>query len=248
MTSSPIAPLELFATDRLVGEEDRAIRDTVRKYVEAELKPELAGWYESAVLPARELAKRLGSLGVLGHAPRGLRLRGHQRDGVRPGLHGAARPATPASARWSRCRARSRCSRSGATAARSRSRSGCRGWRRGRRSAASGSPSPTAGPTPASMRTRARRDGDRLGPRRQQDVDHQRLRRRRGGRLGPRPTTADPRLRRAHGHPRLQRPGDQAEDVAARLGHLRAGARRRPAAGRRAAARGRRAARSAVAA
>ena len=36
------APLDLFAIDRLVGEEDRAIRDTVRKYVEAELKPELA--------------------------------------------------------------------------------------------------------------------------------------------------------------------------------------------------------------
>ncbi len=59
-------PLELFATDRLVGEEDRAIRDTVRKYVEAELRPELAGWYESASLPARDLARQLGSLGVLG--------------------------------------------------------------------------------------------------------------------------------------------------------------------------------------
>ena len=59
-------PLELFATDRLVGEEDRAIRDTVRKYVEAELKPQLAGWYESASLPARDLARQLGSLGVLG--------------------------------------------------------------------------------------------------------------------------------------------------------------------------------------
>ena len=66
MTSGSTAPLELFATDRLLGEEERAIRDTVRKYVEAELKPELAGWYESANLPARELARRLGSLGVLG--------------------------------------------------------------------------------------------------------------------------------------------------------------------------------------
>ena len=66
MTSRPTAPLELFATDRLVSDEDRAIRDTVRAYVEAELKPELAGWYESAGLPARDLAKQLGSLGVLG--------------------------------------------------------------------------------------------------------------------------------------------------------------------------------------
>jgi glutaryl-CoA dehydrogenase len=66
VTSGSTAPLELFATDRLVGDEDRAIRDTVRKFVEAELRPELAGWYESASLPARELARQLGSLGVLG--------------------------------------------------------------------------------------------------------------------------------------------------------------------------------------
>ena len=48
---------------------------------------------------------------------------------------------------------------------------------------------------------------------------------------------ADPRLRRPDGHPGLLRARDQAEDVAARLGHRRAGAGRRAAAGRRDAAR-----------
>ena len=43
-----------------------------------------------------------------------------------------------------------------------------------------------------------------------------------------------PRLRRPHRHPRVLRPRDQAQVVAARLGHQRAGPRRRAAARRRA--------------
>jgi len=58
--------LGFFAVDSLLGEEDVAIRDTVRKYVEVEVKPQLAGWYESGSVPARELAVELGSLGLLG--------------------------------------------------------------------------------------------------------------------------------------------------------------------------------------
>jgi glutaryl-CoA dehydrogenase len=50
----------------LIGEEDLAIRDTVRRYVEDKVKPQLADWYETASIPARDLAKELGSLGLLG--------------------------------------------------------------------------------------------------------------------------------------------------------------------------------------
>ena len=82
------------------------------------------------------------------------------------------------------------------------------------------------------------RDGDDWVLDRQQDVDHQRLRRRRRGGVGRSTDDGDPRLRRAHRHPGLLRARDQAEAVAAGLGHLRAGARRRPAARRRDAARG----------
>ncbi|MFC4492899.1 acyl-CoA dehydrogenase family protein [Streptomyces ovatisporus] len=63
---TPQSPLGLFGTDSLIGEEDRAIRDTVRKFVEDKVKPKLADWYEAGSVPARDLAKELGSLGVLG--------------------------------------------------------------------------------------------------------------------------------------------------------------------------------------
>jgi glutaryl-CoA dehydrogenase len=66
MTTTPQTPLGLFGTDALIGEEDRAIRDTVRRFVEDRVKPQLADWFESAAIPARDLAKELGSLGLLG--------------------------------------------------------------------------------------------------------------------------------------------------------------------------------------
>lgn len=59
-------PLELFGTESLIGDEDRAIRDTVRTFVDRRIRPELAGWFEAGEVPARELAKELGGLGLLG--------------------------------------------------------------------------------------------------------------------------------------------------------------------------------------
>ena len=63
---APQTPLELFDVNRLIGEEDRAIRDAVRRFVDDRIRPEVAGWYDAGSLPVRELAKELGSLGVLG--------------------------------------------------------------------------------------------------------------------------------------------------------------------------------------
>ena len=59
-------PLELFATDALIGADDRELRDAVRTFVEAQIKPHIADWYEAGDLPGRELARQLGELGVLG--------------------------------------------------------------------------------------------------------------------------------------------------------------------------------------
>lgn len=59
-------PLALFDTDSLLDEEERAIRDTVRQFVDSKIKPELADWYEAGRIPARDLARELGGLGVLG--------------------------------------------------------------------------------------------------------------------------------------------------------------------------------------
>ncbi|WP_258396683.1 acyl-CoA dehydrogenase family protein [Streptomyces sp. Amel2xB2] len=63
---TPQTPLGLFGTDALIGEEDRAIRDTVRQYVVEKVRPHLGDWYEAGSVPARELARELGALGVLG--------------------------------------------------------------------------------------------------------------------------------------------------------------------------------------
>jgi len=62
----PVAPLELFAIDNLLDDEERAIRDTVRQYCDDKIRPHIADWFEEAKIPARELAKELGSLGLLG--------------------------------------------------------------------------------------------------------------------------------------------------------------------------------------
>ncbi len=59
-------PLALFSTDDLLSIEDRAIRDTVRTFVDKDLRPHLADWYEDASIPARELSLELGGRGLLG--------------------------------------------------------------------------------------------------------------------------------------------------------------------------------------
>jgi len=66
VTIEPQAPLSLFSIDHLLSEEERAIRDVVRDYVEASIKPHVADWFETGEIPARELARELGGLGVLG--------------------------------------------------------------------------------------------------------------------------------------------------------------------------------------
>lgn len=56
-TAKPQTPLGLFDTDGLITEEDLAIRDTVRRFVEDKIKPHVADWYESASIPAREIGR-----------------------------------------------------------------------------------------------------------------------------------------------------------------------------------------------
>ena len=61
-----IAPLDLFALDNHSTEEDRAIAAVVRDYVDTNIKPHVADWFEKGDIPARQLARDFGSLGVLG--------------------------------------------------------------------------------------------------------------------------------------------------------------------------------------
>lgn len=64
--SAPQTPMSLFGVDTLLTEEERAMQETVARYCTDRLRPHLADWYEAGNLPARELARELGDLGVLG--------------------------------------------------------------------------------------------------------------------------------------------------------------------------------------
>ncbi len=64
--AAPIAALDLVAADSLLSEDERAIRETVRTYLDREIRPYVGEWFESGELPAREIARGLGGLGVLG--------------------------------------------------------------------------------------------------------------------------------------------------------------------------------------
>jgi len=60
------SPMELFDIASLLSEEERAVQDVVRQYVDNEIKPHIADWFETGEIPARELAKQMGELGLLG--------------------------------------------------------------------------------------------------------------------------------------------------------------------------------------
>ncbi|MSW42380.1 MAG: acyl-CoA dehydrogenase, partial [Actinobacteria bacterium] len=64
--AAPLHPFDLYDIDSLLTEEHRAIRDTVRRYVDDRIKPEVADWFEAGEIPARELAREMGALGLLG--------------------------------------------------------------------------------------------------------------------------------------------------------------------------------------
>jgi glutaryl-CoA dehydrogenase len=59
-------PLDLLAVGELLTEEERLIRDTVRRFADDRIRPHIAEWFEQGVFPARELAPELGKLGLLG--------------------------------------------------------------------------------------------------------------------------------------------------------------------------------------
>ena len=60
-----IDPLDYLAIDALLDDEERAIRDTVREFVRANVLDEVGDWFERGVFP-RELITELGKLGLLG--------------------------------------------------------------------------------------------------------------------------------------------------------------------------------------
>lgn len=62
-----ISPTDLAGVDLMLTQEERDVRQAVRAFVAAEVQPHVAGWFEEGrVDDIRGLAKKLGSLGLLG--------------------------------------------------------------------------------------------------------------------------------------------------------------------------------------
>jgi glutaryl-CoA dehydrogenase len=77
-TAAPTAfdPLDYLDVDGLLDDEERAIRDTVRRFVRERVLPEVGDWFERGVFP-RELFGELAKLGLLG-----MHLEGHGLPGA----------------------------------------------------------------------------------------------------------------------------------------------------------------------
>lgn len=58
-------PADLLELDAELSDEERALRDVVRRFLDERVRPHVAGWWTEGRLP-RELAGELGKLGLLG--------------------------------------------------------------------------------------------------------------------------------------------------------------------------------------
>jgi glutaryl-CoA dehydrogenase len=210
-----VPPLSLIDADALLSPEEIAVREVVRRLLDEQVRPHLARWYEDASLPARELAKRFGALGLLG-----MHLHGYGCAGASAVAYGLACLDLEAADSG----IRSLVSVQGSLAMFAISRYGSAEQKEqwlppmaaGDAIGCFGLTEPDHGSDPAAMATRARRDGADWvlhgtkmwitnAPVADLAVD------RRAGR--------DPRLRGAAGQPRRDRERDPPQALPARLGH-----------------------------
>jgi glutaryl-CoA dehydrogenase len=65
-SETTLNPLDLLDTDWLLSDEEKMIRDNVRAVVRDRVLPDVGEWFDKGQLPARELAREFGRLGLLG--------------------------------------------------------------------------------------------------------------------------------------------------------------------------------------
>ncbi|MFF0173087.1 acyl-CoA dehydrogenase family protein [Micromonospora profundi] len=153
------APLDLLDLDPSLSEEERQIRDVVRQLVDDRVRPHVADWYEQGRVPARELAQEFGKLGLLG-----MHLSGYGCAGASAVAYGLACQELEAADSG----VRSLVSVQGSLAMYAIWRYGSEDQKRrwlpamatGEVIGCFGLTEPDHGSDPASMATRARRDGD----------------------------------------------------------------------------------------
>jgi glutaryl-CoA dehydrogenase len=75
---------DFLETDVLLTDEERLLRDTVRRFVDDRILPDVADWFEQGTFP-KELAKEMGALGLLG-----MHLKGYECAGTNAVSYGLA--------------------------------------------------------------------------------------------------------------------------------------------------------------
>lgn len=78
-------PDQLLALDQLLTEDERVTASTVRGVLDDHVRPHVGRWYLDGALPARDLAKLFGDLGLLG-----MHLQGYGCAGTTAGMYGVA--------------------------------------------------------------------------------------------------------------------------------------------------------------
>src|SRR6476660_4424433 len=150
-------PRDFLAIDALLDDEERAIRDTVRQFVRDRIVPDVGEWFEQGILPG-ELVKEIGRLGLFG-----MHLEGYGLPGASAVAYGLACMELEAGDSG----IRSLVSVQGSLAMFAIWRWGSEEQKQkwlpamhaGEAIGCFGLTEPDAGSDPASMRTRARRDG-----------------------------------------------------------------------------------------
>jgi glutaryl-CoA dehydrogenase len=60
------SPRDFLDTDSLLTDDERMVRDTVRRYVTDKILPEVGEWFDAGTFPHAEVARDVGRLGLLG--------------------------------------------------------------------------------------------------------------------------------------------------------------------------------------
>lgn len=83
--TTPRTPDQLIAADQLLTEDERDTAATVRSVLDDHVRPHVGQWYLDGTLPARDLAKLFGDLGLLG-----MHLEGYGCAGTTATMYGVA--------------------------------------------------------------------------------------------------------------------------------------------------------------
>ncbi len=158
-TPAPPDPRDFLAIDALLSDEEILLRDTVRQFVGDRILPDVGDWFEAGTFPSRQMAKEMGALGLFG-----MHLEGYGCAGTSATEYGLACLELEAGDSG----ARSFVSVQGSLAmfpiwaygSEEQKQKWLPGMAAGETIGCFGLTEPDSGSDPASMRTRARRDGD----------------------------------------------------------------------------------------